>query len=513
MGVAALILAAGAILSRFMGLIRDKIISWQFGAGGESDLYFAAFVIPDLINYLLAGGFMSITVIPLLARRFREDEEDAWRLFSAIFLWMGLGAILLTLLAAMNAERLADLVAPGFDAERRERLAFFMRLILPAQVFFLSGAAPAALLHLRRQFAVPALSPLVYNGCIILGGVTAPLVSPDAGMTGYCVGVTVGAALGAFALPLAMAARHGLRLIPNFRHAMLPAFAAVTLPLMLGQTVVSLDEQFCRVFGSLAGDGAVSLLNYARRLTQAPIALVGQAASVASYPFLVSLLARDDRAGFDATLNTALRAGICLIIPCAVWMIVAAEPVMAVIFQGGRFGAAETAASAPLLRLMLAAAPFWIFHMIMARAFYAGGDTLTPAVTGTILTLAALPVYRWWAVPQGAQGIALVSAVSVGLYCLWLGLIWRRRHGGGAFSGMGGDILRAALCALPAGALAWFCQEGASGAAAGLHPILAAAIRGGAGGIAFAAVFLGLAFKAAPGILAPLKRFYRGSAS
>ena len=79
MGAAAILLAVASILSRLMGLVRDKVISWQFGAGGESDMYFAAFVVPDIINYLLAGGFMSITIIPLFTRRLSEDEEDAWR--------------------------------------------------------------------------------------------------------------------------------------------------------------------------------------------------------------------------------------------------------------------------------------------------------------------------------------------------------------------------------------------------------------------------------------------------
>ncbi|MDR1658758.1 MAG: murein biosynthesis integral membrane protein MurJ, partial [Desulfovibrio sp.] len=82
MGAAALLLAGSAVLSRLMGLVRDKVISWQFGAGAEADMYFAAFVVPDCINYLLAGGFMSITIIPLLARRFQEDAPDAWRFFS-----------------------------------------------------------------------------------------------------------------------------------------------------------------------------------------------------------------------------------------------------------------------------------------------------------------------------------------------------------------------------------------------------------------------------------------------
>ena len=85
MGAAALILAASTIVSRLMGLVRDKVISWQFGAGGEADMYFAAFVVPDIINYMLAGGFMSITIIPLLTRRFQEDEADAWSFFRASF--------------------------------------------------------------------------------------------------------------------------------------------------------------------------------------------------------------------------------------------------------------------------------------------------------------------------------------------------------------------------------------------------------------------------------------------
>ena len=83
MGIAALIMAGSVFLSRLMGLVRDKVVSWQFGAGAESDVYFAAFVVPDFLNYLLAGGYISITLIPLLSKRFEEDEADGWRFFSA----------------------------------------------------------------------------------------------------------------------------------------------------------------------------------------------------------------------------------------------------------------------------------------------------------------------------------------------------------------------------------------------------------------------------------------------
>ena len=285
MGVAAVILAVSTLLSRFMGLVRDKIISWQFGAGGESDMYFAAFVVPDIINYLLAGGFMSITLIPLLSKRFSEDEADGWRFYSCVLTWMAVCAMAVTALGMLFAEPLAHVVAPGLDPSRYARLALFMRIVLPAQVFFLVGSCIIALLYLRRQFTIPALTPLIYNGCIIFFGVTLPYSGLVHGMTGYCVGVVFGAGIGTFLLPLLCARSCGFHYGPVLHHPLMKKFILLALPLMLGQTVAALDEQFLRVFGSLAGSGAVSLLNYAKRISQVPIALVGQVAAVASYPF------------------------------------------------------------------------------------------------------------------------------------------------------------------------------------------------------------------------------------
>jgi putative peptidoglycan lipid II flippase len=516
MGAAALLLAGSAVLSRIMGLARDKVISWQFGAGAEADMYFAAFVVPDCLNYLLAGGFMSITIIPLLARRFQEDAADAWRFFSCVFCWMLVAASLLTLLCMFFAEPLARLVAPGFTPARCARLAFFMRLVLPAQVFFLCGACFTALLYMRRQFGVPALTPLVYNGCIIAAGLILPAAAGAAGisvqgMTGYCIGVTAGAALGAFFLPWRIAARGGLHIQPVWRHGLMGRFLFMALPLMLGQTIVMLDEQILRVFGSLAGEGAVSLLNYARRIAQVPVGLVGQAAAAAAYPFLASLIAQGDETRFSDALCSALLTGLGLIIPCALCMAACAWPLLGAIFQGGRFGAAETLAAVPLTRIMLAATPFWLVYMVLVRGYYARGDTLTPALTGTVMTALCLPVYYFWAAPAGATGIAALSGLSVSLYVIWLAGIWRRRYGRGAFGGLFRSGLRALACSSPGAALAWYvcrlCMEKLS-----LHPVMASCLALAAGGISFALVFVPLSRFLAPTILEPVFRRLRATA-
>ena len=488
MGIASVIMAGSVFLSRLMGLVRDKVVSWQFGAGAESDIYFAAFVVPDFLNHLLAGGYISITLIPLLSKRFAEDEADGWRFFSAVFWWATFGITLLTVLAWILAPELAALVSPGFSPAKQERLTTFLRIILPAQMFFLPGACLSALLYIRRQFAAPALTPLVYNGCIILGGV----LLPGNGMEGFCWGVLLGAFLGAFLLPL-LAARSvsavplpdgapaGLHVRVCLRHPLLKKLLLLALPLMLGLSVTVMDEQFVRIFGSLAGDGAVSLLSYARRIMLVPVGVVAQAAGVASFPFLAALAARKDYTGFDNTLGTALRGSLLVVIPLTAYMIAVAEPTLGFIFEGGRFSASEAAAAAPLLQIFLLSVPFWVVQQVIGRAFYACQNTLTPALVGTLATVLAVPLY-WPAVRfLGPSGVALLTTLCLFVYTLTLSLVWGRRHGYGAFAGTCRILVGTLLLSLPGALFAGLCVHFLPGLLArhlaALHNLLPGALQ------------------------------------
>ena len=159
MGIAALIMGFSVLISRFMGLFRDKVISWQFGASGETDLYFAAFILPDFLNYLLAGGYVSITLIPLLSKLMEKDTEDAWKFFSTVFCWATGVVVLLSLILWIFAPYIVPFLAPGFEHAQLLRLTDFLRIILPAQICFLPGACFTALLYIRKQFTIPALVP------------------------------------------------------------------------------------------------------------------------------------------------------------------------------------------------------------------------------------------------------------------------------------------------------------------------------------------------------------------
>jgi putative peptidoglycan lipid II flippase len=226
--------------------------------------------------------------------------------------------------------------------------------------------------------------------------------------------------------------------------------------------------------------------------------MTGYAAGVAAGPFRAGLAAAHDRAAFHATLGSALKRGLFAILPLTAWMIAAARPILGLIFEGGRFGATDTAGSAPLLQLFLCGVPFWLVQQVIGRAFYAWQDTLTPAVIGTLVTLAALPAYPFLVRAWHSPGVAGCSALSIILYSLVLCLWWQRRFGPDAFAGLARPVLVCSGLALAAGlasrqAAAW--MEGLSPDMLRNLPLLPAdlavhALSLGASALTFALIYL-----------------------
>ncbi len=466
MGIAALLLAMSMLISRFMGLIRDKVISWEYGIGADADIYFTAFVIPDFINYLLAGGYLSITLIPFLTEKFEKEKQssldipfskkDSWKFFNTVFTYAALSITTLTLLAFIFSENLSKYIAPGFSLEEQIRLASFLRIILFAQVFFLLGACFTSLLYIRKQFLVPALIPLIYNGFILLFGIALPKLGLVQGMEGFCYGVLFGSFIGAFLLPYLAVKKEEFHFCFSLKHKDFKKFLIIALPLMLGQSVVVLDEQFVRIFGSMAEGGAVSLLNYARRIMLVPVGVVAQAAAVASFPFLASLLAKNDYQGFDKTLSKAINSSLLLIIPISAFMILQSENIIGFIFEGGVFNSDDTIKATPLLQIMLLSVPFWAVQQIIGRAFYAKQDTITPAVIGTISSFIVVPLYIYYTPIYGAKIVAFFTTISLIIYTFLLLFMWQKKNSSSVFIQSIKSFLRSLLLVIAPLFFAWY---------------------------------------------------------
>ncbi|MCA9561746.1 MAG: hypothetical protein KC583_24530, partial [Myxococcales bacterium] len=170
-GIASLVWGASILLSRLLGLVREAVIGRVLGGGAEADVFFLAFVIPDFLNYLLAGGVLSIVFIPIFQGHLaRGDAAAGWRAFSVIANFLLAALTLATAALWVATPALTPLVGPGLDAAGDAELVRLVRIVLPAQVFHIIGGLLSATLMARDAHALPAFAPLVYAGGIVGGG-------------------------------------------------------------------------------------------------------------------------------------------------------------------------------------------------------------------------------------------------------------------------------------------------------------------------------------------------------
>ncbi|MCL2325552.1 MAG: murein biosynthesis integral membrane protein MurJ [Proteobacteria bacterium] len=426
-GLAALILSAGILCSRLLGYVREAVIAYQAGAGSETDAYNAAFMLPDLMNHFLAGGTLSITFIPLFAGYLAKGHPDrANRLFSLIATTMGalvLGAILI---CGVFTHEMVRMLFPGFDAWQVAQTVEMTRIILPGQFFHYLGGLMMAVLMARGQFLPSALAPLIYNAFIILGGI---ILGASMGMKGFAIGALVGAMAGPFLLPLIFVrARISYRPVFGFGDVDFRKYILLTLPLMLGVSLTTVDEWVGRFIGSTMEAGSISWLNYARRLVLVPIAIVGQAAGQAALPYLSQLSARGEFLTAAETLHKTLRNVIILSLVLVGFFVALSEPMVALVYERGAFGSEDTAKTAAILKIFSISIVFWTIQMVSVRAFYAAQNTLTPMIATTIVTVLSLPVYGVLSTMYGLRGLAMASCIGMAMQAASIILLYRRKN-------------------------------------------------------------------------------------
>lgn len=424
-GLAAVILSMGILCSRLLGYVREAVIAYQAGAGADTDAYNAAFMLPDLMNHFLAGGTLSITFIPLFAGYLAQNApQKAERLFSLIATTMG-GLLVAAIVGCFAfATPLAGLLFPGFDADQIAKTVEMTRIVLPGQFFHYLGGLMMAVLMARGQFLPSALAPLLYNLSIIVLGV---VLGPYFGMKGFAIGALVGAALGPFLLPFVFLHKKlRYRLVWGFRDADFRKYLFLTLPLMLGVSLTTVDEWVGRFIGSTMEAGSISWLNYARRLVLVPIAIVGQAAGQAALPYLSQLSARGEYDVAADTLHRTLKNVILLSMVLVGFFVVLAEPMVAIVYERGAFTALDTEKTAQILRILSISIVFWTIQMVSVRAFYAAQNTLRPMVLTSVVTLASLPVYGALSHFFGLPGLAVASCVGMAMQASVIVVFYRR---------------------------------------------------------------------------------------
>ncbi|HEV2489180.1 MAG TPA: murein biosynthesis integral membrane protein MurJ [Candidatus Acidoferrales bacterium] len=423
------IVMASVLLSRLLGFAREWTVAHQIGSNAITDTYYAAFTLPDFLNYLVAGGSLSITFIPVFAKFAAENrEEEAWRVFSTVMTFMGLLVIGMICLAEVFAPQLVSAIAPGFGPAEKQRVVFLTRLMLPAQFCFYEGGILTAVQYAKGKFIVPSLAPLIYNFAIILGGV---LLASRIGITGFAVGVLVGAAMGNFLLQIYGAHLVGARFsfALDLRHPGFKLFLKLAIPIMLALSLSFTDDWIIRWFGSYLVPASITWLTYAKTLMRVPLGVVGQAIGVASFPVLAQLYSEGKFTELNRVLNDTFKGLILLLVPISALTIAQSPYVVYLVFSHTRLHTSDLQATAATLALFSIGMFAWGAQNLVARAFYSTRDTWTPALVGTAFTIVDIPLYWWLVRREQHLGLAMASSLGIILFTivLWI-LLDRRTH-------------------------------------------------------------------------------------
>jgi putative peptidoglycan lipid II flippase len=420
--------SAATFLSRILGLLREQVTAFLFGAGDAVDAFKSAYRIPNLLRDLFAEGALSAGFVPIFSEKLRlSGREAALRFAGLVFgaLTAVLAAVVLMLMAL--TPQIAGIIAGGFTevAGKMQDTILLGRVMMPFLLLISLSALMMGILNSLGRFGIPALAPAMLN----LGMIAAAL-----GLSGYvdppilslAIGVLVGGAT-QFLLQYLYLFKLGFRFAPllNVFNRDLLRMLLLILPMTIGLAANQINVAVVTRIASV-DSGAVSYLDYAFRLLHLPLGLFAVAIATVTLPRLSSEAAVGDHARFGNIHSRALRLGLFLGLPAAVVMVLLSEDICRLVYQYGRFTGEDTQATAQALAFYSLGLPFFALARITVPAFYALKDTKLPALVSMVSVLINVVLclqLRHW---LGFSGLALAAAMS-GLVNITLLVILLRR--------------------------------------------------------------------------------------
>jgi putative peptidoglycan lipid II flippase len=408
---ASLILMSATIASRGLGLVREIVISHQFGTSRELDAYNAAFRIPDLIFQIVAAGAMGAAFIPVFSSYLaRRDEDGAWRMASTVLNAVFLVVLIAAGLAALGADQLVEIVVPGFAEADRKLVAGLMRIMLLSPIFTSLSGLTTAILNSYQSFVLPALAPILYNLSIIVAAIA---LTPALGIHGLAVGVATGAAMHLGIQIPGLVQRHmAWRPLLDLSDAGARTVGRLMIPRMVGLGAIQINYLANAVIASFLPVGSLAALNYAFQLIMLPWGIFASAIATAVFPTLAEQTAQQRPDEARRTLAAALRTVLFLVIPASVGLFILRTPLVGLLFQRGNFTAESTAMTTYALALYAPGLVGLAATEIITRGFYALQDTKTPVAVGVVTVAVNIALSLILSGPLQHGGLALAYTLA-----------------------------------------------------------------------------------------------------
>jgi putative peptidoglycan lipid II flippase len=466
-------ISGATLASRVLGLARDQLFALLIGANRFSDAFVVAFRIPNLLRDLFAEGALSSAFVPTFAEyRRNRGPEAAVALANAV-----VGAILvlvggLTLAGVLWAGPLVALIAPGFAPEQALLAAQMTRIMMPFLLLVSLAALAMGMLNAQGRFTAPAVAPALFNvGSIAVGlGLWAAGWPPERAVVGWSVGTLLGGALQLAAqLPSLWATGYRVHRVPwraTFAEPGVRRIGRLMAAALVGLSATQVNILVNTVFASHE-PGANTWLQMAFRLMQLPLGVFGVAIATVAGAGVAQQAAARDLPAVNRTLGAAMRMVAFLNVPSAVGLMVLAGPIISLIYEHGRFGAPDAAATAQALVCYAIGLYAYSAVKVFAPAWYALDNARVPVI-GSVLGMVANVALNVTLYPVlGYRGVALGTSLAAGANFAVLAFAWKKRHGALAEAGLVRHLARVLAAAGVLALVAW-------GTARGLAPLLPA---------------------------------------
>jgi len=419
------------MVSRVLGYVRDFFIARIFGAGLLTDAFFVAFKIPNLLRRLFAEGAFSQAFVPLLAEHKHQNEPDAKHLIDAVSTLLFVALAVTAAIGVALAPLVVYLTAPGFaldPAKPFELTVSLLRITFP-YIFFISLVAlSAGILNTWNRFSVPAITPALLNVAFIVGAVfLAEHFDPPILVLAWAV-FAGGVLQLAFQVPFLVK----LGLLPRWRldfsHPGVRRVLLLMVPAAFGVSVSQVSLLLNQIFASFLPTGSVSWLYYADRLMELPAGVLGVAVGTILLPSLSKYHAAANPTEYGRLLDWGLRVTVLLAVPSAVALAVLALPLIAMLFQYGRFGVDDAWMTRQALVAYSVGLVGIILVKILAPGFYARQNVATPVKIAVVTLIATQLMNLAFVGPLRHAGLALAIGLGACLNALLLYAVLRRQQ-------------------------------------------------------------------------------------
>lgn len=414
--IAALLVALSSLVSRFLGIFRDRILAGEFGAGDTLDIYYAAFRIPDLVFNLLVLGALSAGFIPVFTSLIK-NKSKSWQLASNMLNILGLGLIILSGLGIIFAPALMKLVVPGFSPEKQALTVSLARIMFLSPIFLGISSVLGGILQSFKRFFVYSLSPIMYNIGIILGVL---YLVPLWGVYGLAWGVVFGALMHMLVqLPMVIKLGFGYKFRVELKNKEVRRVGIMMIPRTMSLAISQINLVVITIIASTLASGSLTVFNFANNLQFFPIGIFGISFAVAAFPTLSSIAFNKRK--LVSSFSSTLRQILFFIVPATVLLLTLRAQIIRVILGTGQFDWQDTILTIDTLGFFALSLFAQALIPLLIRMFYARHNSKTPFFIGLIAVVVNIFLSLWLASIMGIAGLALAFSIAsiINFILLW----------------------------------------------------------------------------------------------